>query len=175
MEQPTDNEIVQRVAAGDTEAFGIVVRRYSEPIFRLVAGMLGDRERAEEVTQECFIRAYEHLDRFRGGIALSTWLYRIAYNRAVDASRRRRFLRLGPEHARISTEDDAPRYGEEETAAVRRALDRLAPADRALIALYYEEERPVAEVAEITGLSVANVKVKLHRTRALLRKYMEKE
>ena len=152
MEQPTDNEIVQRVAAGDTEAFGIVVRRYSEPIFRLVAGMLGDRERAEEVTQECFIRAYEHLDRFRGGSALSTWLYRIAYNRAVDASRRRRFLRLGPEHARISTEDDAPRYGEEETAAVRRALDRLAPADRALIALYYEEERPVAEVAEITGL-----------------------
>ncbi len=58
---------------------------------------------------------------------------------------------------------------------MRRALDRLAPADRALIALYYEEERPVAEVAEITGLSVANVKVKLHRTRALLRKYMEKE
>lgn len=175
MEQPTDNEIVQRVAAGDTEAFGIVVRRYSEPIYHLVLGIVRDRERAEEVTQESFVSAYEHLDRFRGASSLPTWLYRIAYNRAVDSCRRRRFLPLGPAHELLPAEEEAPRCGEEERVALRRALGRLSPTERALIALRYEEERPVAEVAEITGLTVANVKVKLHRTRALLRKYMDKE
>lgn len=174
MEQPTDSEIVRRVAEGDTEAFAIVVERYSEAVYHLVLGMLRDRQQAEEVTQECFVRAFEHLDRFRGGSALSTWLYRIAYNLAVDCGRRRRFLSLRPLHEALPEPDDAPRYGEEEVVAVRRALARLSPDERALIALRYEEELPVAEVAEITGLSVANVKVKLHRTRTLLRKYMDK-
>ncbi len=173
MEQPTDNEIVQRVAAGDTEAFGIVVARYSEPIYHLVAGILRNEARAEEVTQETFVRAYEHLDRFRGGCSLSTWLYRIAYNRAVDSCRRRRFFGLLPAHETLPEPDDRPRYDDETIDRMRRALGRLAPRERALIALFYEEERPIAEVAAITGLSPANVKVKLHRTRQLLRKYME--
>lgn len=89
METPTDMEIVRRVQAGDAEAFGELVNRYSGRIYALALAMVRDAQRAEDVTQEAFIRAYEHLDGFRGASAFGTWLYRIAYNRAAGECRRR--------------------------------------------------------------------------------------
>lgn len=83
METPTDMEIVRRVQTGDAEAFGELVNRYSGRIYALALAMVRDAQRAEDVTQEAFIRAYEHLDGFRGASAFGTWLYRIAYNRAA--------------------------------------------------------------------------------------------
>ena len=93
METPTDMEIVRRVQAGDAEAFGELVNRYSGRIYALALAMVRDAQRAEDVTQEAFIRAYEHLDGFRGASAFGTWLYRIAYNRAAGECRRRAYDR----------------------------------------------------------------------------------
>ncbi len=173
MEPPTDRELVQRVAEGDTEAFGRVVERYSEPLYNLALRIVRDPARAEDVVQETFIRAYERIDGFRGAGSLSTWLYRIACNRAIDDCRRRRWVRLDDRMQRLAAEADEPRYDDEAVAQMHRALERLAPEERALVALFYEEERSVAEIAQITGLTENNVKVKLHRVRQRIRRYME--
>ncbi len=166
-------ELVQRVAAGDTEAFGLVVERYSEPLYNLALRIVRDPALAEDVVQETFVRAYEHLDGFRGASSLSTWLYRIACNRALGECRRRRGMRLDERTKSLAGEADAPRYDDETVMRMRRALERLAPEERALVTLFYEEERPVAEIARIVGQTENNVKVKLHRIRRRIRQHME--
>lgn len=166
-------ELVQRVAAGDTEAFGQVVGRYSAPLYSLALRIVRDPALAEDVVQETFIRAYERLDGFRGASSLSTWLYRIACNRALGECRRRRGEPQDERMRHLAGEADAPRYDDEVVARMHRALERLSPEERALVALFYEEERPVAEIARIVDLTENNVKVKLHRIRRRIRQYME--
>ena len=156
METPTDMEIVRRVQAGDAEAFGELVNRYSGRIYALALAMVRDAQRAEDVTQETFIRAYEHLGGFRGASAFATWLYRIAYNRAVGECRRRAYDRIDAESCAVAEESSAGRFDE-----------------RVLVALFYEEERSLAEIAQIMNLTLSNVKVRLHRLRGRLRHYME--
>ena len=89
METPTDMEIVRRVQTGDAEAFSELVNRYSGRIYAPALAIVRAEQRAEDVTQETFIRAYEHLGGFRGASAFGTWLYRIAYNRAAGECRRK--------------------------------------------------------------------------------------
>lgn len=113
METPTDMEIVRRVQAGDAEAFGELVNRYSGRIYALALAMVRDAQRAEDVTQEAFIRAYEHLDGFRGASAFGTWLYRIAYNRAAGECRRRAYDRIDAESCAVAEESSAGRFDEE--------------------------------------------------------------
>ena len=150
METPTDMEIVRRVQAGDAEAFGELVNRYSGRIYALALAMVRDAQRAEDVTQEAFIRAYEHLDGFRGASAFGTWLYRIAYNRAAGECRRRAYDRIDAESCAVAEESSAGRFDEETVVRMRRALERLRPDERVLVALFYEEERSLAEIAQIT-------------------------
>lgn len=154
------------------------VRRAGEPLFgadlRLGAGHgARDAQRAEDVTQEAFIRAYEHLDGFRGASAFGTWLYRIAYNRAAGECRRRAYDRIDAESCAVAEESSAGRFDEETVVRMRRALERLRPDERVLVALFYEEERSLAEIAQIMNLTLSNVKVRLHRLRGRLRHYME--
>ena len=165
METPTDMEIVRRVQAGDAEAFGELVNRYSGRIYALALAMVRDAQRAEDVTQEAFIRAYEHLDGFRGASAFGTWLYRIAYNRAAGECRRRAYDRIDAESCAVAEESSAGRFDEETVVRMRRALERLRPDERVLVALFYEEERSLAEIAQIMNLTLSNVKVRLHRLR----------
>ena len=146
METPTDMEIVRRVQAGDAEAFGELVNRYSGRIYALALAMVRDAQRAEDVTQETFIRAYDHLG---------------AYDR-IDA-----------ESCAVAEESSAGRFDEETVVRMRRALERLRPDERVLVALFYEEERSLAEIAQIMNLTLSNVKVRLHRLRGRLRHYME--
>lgn len=166
METPTDMEIVRRVQAGDAEAFGELVNRYSGRIYALALAMVRDAQRAEDVTQETFIRAYEHLGGFRGASAF-------AYNRAVGECRRRAYDRIDAESCAVAEESSAGRFDEETVVRMRRALERLRPDERVLVALFYEEERSLAEIAQIMNLTLSNVKVRLHRLRGRLRHYME--
>lgn len=179
MEQQTDNEILARVAQGDTEAFGVLVGRYTDRIYALAVRITGDREAARDVVQEAFIRAYDRLKGFRGACAFSSWLFRIAYNLSIDRCRRERrrpTVRLTDGETRIADrpETEGP-YDAEHVERMRRALDRLTAEERAMVTLYYEEERPVAEIAAIVGISESNAKVRLHRVRQRIRRYMEEE
>ena len=175
METPTDMEIVQRVKAGDAEAFGALVNRYSGRVYALAFAVVHDAQRAEDVTQEAFIRAYEHLDGFRGASAFATWLYRIAYNTAVSHARRTRPKHCGIDERRLAALPDSEADRLEEWAekqerldALNRAVERLDPEERALVTLFYYEDRSVGECAAITELSEGNVKVRLHRIRKKL-------
>lgn len=172
MERQTDNETVRRVLDGDTEAFGVLVERYSGMVYSLAARVLRDDAAAEDCTQEAFVRAFERLKGFRGESAFGTWVGRIAYHRAVELLRRRPTRTVEAE--RSAELAAAPEPADERIAALRRALESLSPEERTLVTLFYDEEYPVAEIARILRLSESNVKVRLHRVRRRLRELIEK-
>lgn len=169
----TDAEIIERVLDGDTDSFGLLVERYSSRVYGLVSRVADSAEEPADIVQEVFVKAFLRLDRFEGRSNFGTWLYTLVYRHIID--RHRSFS------DRISTmdetalaaisdgavdallESDDPRL-----AALPEALERLSAGDRALITLYYYEGLPLAEIARVTGLTVPNVKVRLHRIRKQL-------
>ncbi len=175
MNHEEEQRLIRRVLGGDAEAFTPLVECYSRPIFSLVYRIVGQREESEELTQDIFLKAYTHLASYGGRSRFSTWLYRIACNAALSAVRPRRHLFLFFDEARCERVADssaeeqafATCQGEREKALMR-ALDRLAPEERALIQLHYYEEHSLAECGEILGLTENNSKVRLHRIRKKL-------
>ena len=174
MKNLNDIACVELVLGGDTEAFAILVGRYSGKVFPLIERICGNREDAEELTQDAFVKAYEHLHKFRRESTFSTWIYRIAYNTAISHTRKRHF-RMGEwQDERMKTDEllflpeEGPEEKEEQLQRLEQALEALPPDDRALVLLYYHEDRPVGEIARITGLSESNVKTRLHRIRKRL-------
>lgn len=169
-----EQRLIRKVLEGDSEAFAPLVERYSRPIFALVVGIVGQREEAEELTQDIFLKAYTRLSTFGARSAFSTWLYRIACNTALSAvrSRRRRFALFDSERGErlpeLSDEGELTELDEAQEQALRAALDRLAPDERALVQLHYYENRPLAECGEILSISESNTKVRLHRIRKKL-------
>lgn len=169
-----EQRLIQKVREGDTEAFAPLVERYSRPIFALVVGIVGQREEAEELTQDIFLKAYTNLSTFSFRSSFSTWLYRIACNTALTAVRRRqrRFALFDFSRAErlpeVSDEGELAELSEAQEQALRSALDRLDPDERALIQLHYYENRPLSECGEILSLTESNTKVRLHRIRKKL-------
>ncbi|MDR0511424.1 MAG: sigma-70 family RNA polymerase sigma factor [Rikenellaceae bacterium] len=167
-----DKYYVGRTRAGAVEAFGELVDRYGGRVYSLVARIVGNREEAEELAQDVFVKAFVHLGSFREQCSFSTWLYRIAWNTAISATRRRR-LRGLPLDEKLADEgqDEWFDEGPDDDRRLERldaALSTLPPDERALVLLFYTEERSVEEIAAITGLSRPNVKTKLHRIRKKL-------
>jgi RNA polymerase sigma-70 factor (ECF subfamily) len=169
-----EHTIIERVLAGETEAFAPLVERYSRRLFAFTVQIVGSPEDAEEVVQDAFVNAYRHLNRFRGEASFATWLYRIAYRTAVSAVRARResyatideqsLAQVADERADdLLDSDDENRIGD-----LQDAIARLTPEERALITLFYYDEHSVEAVAAILAISTANVKVRLHRTRKKL-------
>ncbi len=172
----TEDDRIRLVLSGHTEAFAYFLDRYADATHRLVAGIVGRPEEAEEITQDAFVQAFEHLASFRGDCRFSTWLYRIAYRLALRHSGHDRHETASPDNEALDNlpdEFDPAAFGEEEAETdrverLRRALDSLPPDERTLIALFYDEERPAAEIAHIMGLSEANVRTRLCRIRKKL-------
>lgn len=164
MRQQQEHDLIERIAGGDTEAFAVLVDRYAHTVHALVARIVVTAEDAEEVTQDVFLKVFDHLPRFDHRSSPATWIYRIAFNTAVSHARRRRRPTCPIDERRIAaiTDDEAERL--EEMVERQQALDSLAAAIEALEA----DDRSVAECAAITGLTEANVKVRLHRIRKKL-------
>lgn len=164
---------IQAARAGDTQAFRRLVERYGDRAYGLAFRMLGSASEAEEVAQDAFVRAWRALPGFRGDARFSTWLYRIVARRALDRSavlKTRRAREISLEDA----ERAEPSAGAEGMASVDRArLDRLlrslSEVQRAVVTLYYYEDRSVDEVARTLGIPGGTVKTHLHRARGLLR------
>lgn len=169
-----EQRLIRKVREGDAEAFAPLVERYSRPIFALVVGIVGQREEAEELTQDIFLKAYTRLSTFGGRSTFSTWLYRIACNTALSAvrSRRRRFALFDSDRSErlpeLSDDGELTELSEAQEQALLVALDRLDPDERALIQLHYYENRPLSECGEILSISESNAKVRLHRIRKKL-------
>lgn len=175
-----ESHIIAQVLAGKTEAFAYFLDTYGQQIFTLIVRMVSSPEDAEELTQDTFMKAFRHLGSFAGGSSFSTWIYRIAYNTALSALRKRReevlaiddkqWERVSETEVDEALDDDS----EDRVARLQEALQQLAPEERAIITFFYEEEKNIDEIAHILNQSVSNIKVKLHRIRKKLYLLMNK-
>lgn len=172
----SDRELIDRVLSGDTGAYQGLVERYQHMVFTLAARMLKNRELAEELAQDVFVKAYLGLKGFRGNSKFSTWLYKIAYHRILDAAGaegRKPGLRsdLAPETLSARSDDDTwtQLMERERSVVLNEAMARLDTADRSLLSLFYLQEQSLQEVSEITGLSPGAAKVRLFRARERLK------
>lgn len=169
--------LIRRILRGESDLYAQLVDRYAGMIHTLVARVIDRQEEAEEVTQDVFLKAFRQLDGFGGRSSFQTWIYRIACNTALSHARRtrRRNTLSGVDERRLALLPDEEAERLEEWAAHERQLDaltravtRLEAEERALVTLFYYEDRPVSECAAITGLTEGNVKVRLHRIRKKL-------
>lgn len=173
-----EKRIVDKARSGDDKAYALLVSRYAGQTFAFVRRITGSREEAEEAVQDTFVKAWRNLRKFDGRSSFSTWLWRIACNTALSAARRstaqRKNMISTPEPLREDIPDGevdaffADEADDGRIAALNRAIDALAPDDKALVMLYYFEQKSVAECARIAGIKENNAKVQLHRIRKRL-------
>lgn len=183
-ERLADEQLVARIVLdGDTTLFGCLYRRYHARIFTLAYGMSGEKGRAEDLSQEIFLRAYQSLPGFRGEATFSTWLYRLATNHCLNSCRRERWRRghvvglaaadVLPSRGTEARPDENVRR-EELQAELRRALMSLKPQMRLLVVLRELEGLSYAEIAERLDSSEGSVASGLSRARALLARKLER-
>lgn len=175
MESLSDTYYIERILAGDTSCFASLFDRYGKQVYAWVCRVIQNREDAEELTEDVFVKAFQNLESFRGESDFLTWLYRIAYNLSISAVRKKKVEYLAIEDSQLSNVSEEmiqDQLGQADSSErldlLDWALEQLPPDDRALILLFYKEDKSIEELAQITGLSIANIKVKLHRTRKKL-------
>ena len=168
-------DLVARARAGDQEAFRLLFVRFSRPVFQFIYQLVSQRDLADELTQETFVRAYRNLKQLRNDSRFSTWLFGIGHNvvREFLRSRQRQTESLSEE---INQSEDArsisPVEGvleKELNLAIEKALQELDEERRAIFVLKVFQQRSYQEIVEITGFSVAKIKTELHRARLKLR------
>jgi RNA polymerase sigma-70 factor (ECF subfamily) len=164
--QVEDSILVRAAQNGDVDAFEELVRRYQTNIYRVALRMLGSSADAQDAVQETFVRAWRALPRFRHDSAVSTWLYRIVTRRALDKIASRRTtgtldevdLGSGPDPVQAAEHQERLR-------AVRQAIAKLPPEQRAALVLREFEGLSYQEVAQVLGASVPAIKTRIHRAR----------
>ena len=170
-----DNHYIDRVLSGDVSAFAMLVSKHKNLVFSIALKILNNREDAEEVAQDCFLKVFQALKTFERKSKFSTWLYRIVYNAAISKTRKKK-LELVPidnyvihnytdEEVSAGIGDIDPEYQKE---MIERAMKQLSDDENLLITLFYKGENSIGDISEITGLSMSNVKVRLHRIRKKL-------
>ena len=170
-----DEKIINQIIAGDSNAFSVLVDRYKDLVFTLSLKMLKNREEAEEVAQDTFIKVFKSLSKFKGDSKFSTWIYKVTYNSCLDRLKKNKKEQLKvaideyTEH-QVKTIDNALEnmVEEERQKAIKACLELLPPDDSFLLTLYYFEEQSLDEIAKVVGLTANNVKVKLFRSRKKL-------
>ena len=168
-------------------SFDEIMRQHQKRVFRVILLLVKDRDAADTLTQECFLRAYQSLPQFRGECGIETWLIRIAVNLVRDyaKSRRvsfwRRLVGLEAEHANVA-DVSAPSQSPErvllarsELQAVWAAVDFLSPQQREVFLLRFVEELSLAEIAEVLGIRVGSVKAQLFRALGSVRKQVKEQ
>ncbi len=175
MKYQDDNHYIERVLNGDVSAYSSLVAKHKNLVFSIALKILNNREDAEEVSQDCFLKAYQALGAFEKKSKFSTWLYRIVYNAAISKTRKKKLEVIPMDNYIIHNYSEDPLViGTEEMGAdeqkilVDRALQMLNEEDNLLITLFYKSENSVEDISYITGLSESNVKVRLHRIRKRL-------
>ena len=169
-----DQKLVERVWAGEREAFARLIDRYKTRVLHTAFRMLRNREDAEEAAQDTFVRAYRGLAKFRAEASFSTWIYKICYHVCLSYLERKKLPR-----AQIEPEEllSLPDWATPETTletqaqgkAVEAVLDGLPQHFRTVLILYHAQQLSYQEISEVMELPVNTVKTHLHRGRALLR------
>jgi RNA polymerase sigma factor (sigma-70 family) len=178
----SDIEVINKVLAGDSNAFGELVKKYQNYVFTLALRFTRHREDAEEVAQDIFVKAYRSLADFRGNAKFSTWLYTIVYTTSVTFLRKKRMetSSIDDENTfiQLESQDSGFRANQVEQkskmAMLNEAINLLSPEDAQLITLFYKAEQSLEEISSILGAEPNTIKVRLHRARTRLKEKMEK-
>lgn len=181
-----DQHYIDKILQGETNAFAVLVDRYKDMIFTLALKMVKNREEAEEVAQDTFIKIYSSLSKFKGDSKFSTWIYKIAYNTCLD-----RLKKSKKEDSNISidefsahlikTMDNALSALEEKERkqTIQKCLNLLPSDENFLLTLFYFDDQNLEEIGKIMNISANNAKVKLFRSRQklaiILRQQLEPE
>ena len=173
--------IIAKVKQGDMAAFNVLIDEYKVMAFTLALKLMKNREDAEEVAQDAFLKAYRNIHQFEGKSKFSTWLYTIVYNTALTRLRKKQ---LPTSTLGIHQDETLTNYSEsdkewrklqksERSSYIKQALEMLSSEDQVAITLFYLNENSLQEMSEITGWELSNVKVRLHRSRKRLLKALE--
>ncbi len=185
-----DADVVRLAQEGRERAFRELVRRYERPVFSLVYRMVRDRELAEDLAQDAFIKVLNHIDRYSPEFKFSSWVFKIANNVAIDHLRRRKLNTIsmdGSPHASSAAEVEASTFDvavDQESAldelesrdlgqAIEAAIGELRPEYRSCIMLRHVEGRSYEEIASTLDLPLGTVKTYIHRARHELRRALE--
>ena len=182
----TDHDLIALARTGSEKAYRELLDRYQRPVFSLVYRMVRDRELAEDLAQETFVKVFNHLDRFNPKYKFSSWIFKIASNLAIDSLRKREPETVsldGSRHAQTADEIEATRItveakdenpeefleAKELGQEIEQAIGQLRPDYRTAILLRHVEGRAYEEISEIMGVPLGTVKTYIHRARTELR------
>ena len=169
-----DQELVRRVLAGQTDDFRVLVDRHQQSIFRIASGLVGNREEAQDVTQEAFLAAFANLSGYDSSrAAFSTWLFTIARNRCLNLLKRRRPIALNALDSIGDVASADPIVSQELSQQLDRALASLPVEQRSAFVLAEIEELTYAEIARIERTSIGTVKSRIHRAKQRLQSLLE--
>lgn len=175
MNHQSDQYYIDKVLAGEVNAFSELVERYQSLVYTVVLRMVKNKEQAEEVAQDTFVKAYQSLDKYRGDAKFSTWLYTIAYRKSLDVIKAAKRMITSEiiediSEGEMELVNDALGYlqNKERKQVISDSIMKLPEDEAAIITLYYFEEKSVKEIVEIIGLTADNVKIKLYRSRKKL-------
>jgi RNA polymerase sigma factor (sigma-70 family) len=174
--QTEELKIIERVQQGDTKAFSYLVGKYQDVVFSIALKVLKNREDAEEMAQETFIKAYRSMASFRGRSKFSTWLFSIAYNTCITSVRKKKIRTKSIDDVQVNDEeenwDKSGLSEEERSKMLEMALKRLPEEEYTMILLFYYEDLGIEDVSKVMGLTESNVKVRLFRARKKLHAIM---
>ena len=178
----TDSEIISKVLLGDQQAFAELVDRYKNFVFTITLRYTDNREDAEEIAQDVFVKAYRSLADFRGASKFSTWLYTIVTTSCITFLRKKKLETRSLDDERVFEQAENQNSSftsnqieqKSKVAMVNEAIKLLLPDDAKVITLFYKGEQSLEEIGVIMGMEPNTVKVKLHRARQRLKEKMEK-
>jgi len=172
MDKTEDLYYIEAVRKGNVQAFSFLVEKYQKLVYTLALKLLKNPEDAEEMAQDTFVKAFQKLDSYEGKSKFSTWLYSITYNACISELRKRRIEFKSIDDTRITEQDEMKMHDyyrevrkEDQEKYLNLALGKLPEDDQVLVTLYYYENQSMDEISMITGLTVSNIKVKIHRAR----------
>jgi len=177
----SDIELIEQTLAGNQSAYADLVKRHQRFVFTLAMRFAKGREDAEEIAQDCFIKAYRSLASFQGQSKFSTWLYSIVYTTAMTFLRKKRVATdsIDDENTFVQVESRESGYdtnnieNKSRSFYLNQAIDQLLPDDATIITLFYKGEQSLEEIAQALGMETNTVKVKLFRARQRLKEKLE--
>lgn len=175
MSKVEDQIYINKVLNGDVSSFSILVDRYKDLIFTIAIRILKNREEAEEVSQDVFVKIFKSLSKFKGDSKFSTWIYKIAYNTCLDVlkkyNRQNNFIPI-EEHTETQLIELESIFDtlvlKEQQISIQKCLNLLPYEESILLTLYYYEDQSLEEISKVLNINQNNAKVKLFRSRKKL-------
>ncbi|MFA6247835.1 MAG: RNA polymerase sigma factor [Mucilaginibacter sp.] len=178
----SDIELIEQTLGGNQSAYADLVKRHQRFVFTLALRFSKGREDAEEIAQDCFIKAYRSLSSFQQQSKFSTWLYSIVYTTAMTFLRKRKLdtSSIDDDESYIQIENKPSGYDEynvenkSRSYYINQAIEQLLPDDATIITMFYKGEQSLEEIAQVMGIEANTVKVKLFRARQRLKERLER-